>query len=476
MLISAKQISLRDISTSFDSFMSSNEDSFLTIFKNTFNISEFIPFSFYKSFYSHFGRKKDYSLESFLLAFIIKNILSINSTQLFITFLSFSKELREFCGFSKVPNKSQFSRFKTTYYNEINTFFHSLVDISEDLASITNPLLNSILITDTTGFESYVRENNPKFYQSILKNSKAYFKTLSADSKKNFNLEKFAGSKMPKFSSSNHDAKLTYLNGHFGYYIKTILSTNAFGLIRDINFYDNNNLLDSDLRPQDIKDEYDAKSLIPALDTFFTKHPNLSYKYFLGDSGFDADDNYAYLYDKRNMIPIINLNPRNQPNLPQPGLNEIGTPTCPFDPSLPMKYDGIIREKGRADRVKYLCPKSKKVNIKGKTSYLLSCENPCTSSKCGRIKNLTIHHNYRFNSSMPRDDIKWIKLYKLRTVCERSIHQLKSFVQINSSKIRNTISLKSDIILAGISQIIAFMILYFTNNQKTPLAIKSLIT
>jgi hypothetical protein len=50
----------------------------------------------------------------------------------------------------------------------------------------------------------------------------------------------------------------TTLNGHFGYYIKTIISTNAFGLVRDINFYDNVNNLETDLRPQDIKDEYDA--------------------------------------------------------------------------------------------------------------------------------------------------------------------------------------------------------------------------
>ena len=230
------------------------------------------------------------------------------------------------------------------------------------------------------------------------------------------------------------------------------------------------------MRPSDIKDQYDAISLIPALETFFQLHPDFKYKYFLGDSGFDADDNYAYLYEKRKIIPIINLNPKNLLRLPDTPLNELGIPTCPYNPELPMVFDGYTREKGRADRIKYICPKVKKTVIDHKTAYVLSCDNPCTTSKCGRIKNLTIHHNYRFNTSIPRDDLKWQKLYRLRTVCERSIAQLKSFVQINSSKVRNSISLKSDIILAGISQLIAFVLLYKTKNHATPLAIKSLIS
>ena len=174
-------------------------------------------------------------------------------------------------------------------------------------------------------------------------------------------------------------------------------------------------------------------------------------------------------------MPIINLNPRNSQNLPQPGFNESGIPLCPNGPSLPMVYDGITREKGRADRIKYLCPKSKRSKIDGKIQYILSCDGPCTPSKCGRIKNLTIHHNYRFNSSMPRDSLKWQKLYRLRTICERSISQIKSFIQIKTSKIRNTISLKSDVLLACISQLIAFIVIFKTGNSDKPLAIKTLI-
>lgn len=76
---------------------------------------------------------------------------------------------------------------------------------------------------------------------------------------------------------------------------------------------------------------------------------------------------------------------------------------------------------------------------------------------------------------MPRDSLKWQKLYRIRTICERSISQLKNFIQIKTSKVRNTVSLKSDILLACISQLIAFILMFKTKNYDNPLAIKSLI-
>lgn len=76
---------------------------------------------------------------------------------------------------------------------------------------------------------------------------------------------------------------------------------------------------------------------------------------------------------------------------------------------------------------------------------------------------------------MPRESIKWSKLYKLRTICERSISQIKNFIQLKISKVRNTVTLKSDILLACISQLIAFILIFKTGNSDKPLAIKTLI-
>ena len=475
MPVSTNQLHFSSISTDFNQTFKQSQNDLLSILNQSIDIDNFIPASFYNNYYSELGRKRDFSLRSMIYSFILKNILSFPTVDLLINMLHISSEMRAFCGFKTVPNKSQFSRFKSTFFNDLNDLFHNMVDSTEDLCISTSPFLASILITDTTGFEAYVTENNPKFYQSELRKAKKYFKVLSKkDPESTFDAEKFAQSKMPKAASSNADAKLAYLNGHFGYYQKCILSTNALGVIRDVNFFDSSNSLELDLTPQDIKNSFDSKSLIPALETFFQLNPNSYFKYFLGDSGFDADDNYAYLHSK-NIMPIININPRNSSKLPQPNFNDVGVPLCPSDDSLTMVYDGITREKGRADRIKYLCPKVKKTKINSKTAYVLNCDSPCTTSKCGRIKNITVHHNYRFNSSMPRDSLKWQKLYKIRTICERSISQLKNFIQIKTSKIRNTISLKSDVLLACISQLVVFILMYKSKRTETPLAIKSLI-
>lgn len=131
-----------------------------------------LSFSFYQNYYSKLGSKRDFSLESMLNAFILKNILSIPSIDLLITFLSISPNIRKFCGFLRVPHKSQFSRFKSEYLDDFNDLFHNLVDKTEDISKKINPFLSSILVSDTTEFEAYVAENDTKFYQSILHRSK----------------------------------------------------------------------------------------------------------------------------------------------------------------------------------------------------------------------------------------------------------------------------------------------------------------
>ena len=146
-----------------------------------------------------------------------------------------------------------------------------------------------------------------------------------------------------------------------------------------------------------------------------------------------------------------------------------------FRSDLPMTYVGVIKGKNRADRIQFICPKRSVMMSDGLKSVFLDCNNPCTNSPYGRIKNITVHHNYRFNAAMPRSSDEWINLYKIRTVCERTIAQLKSFMQINISKINKTITLKSNILLAGITQLIAFIILHKSKLSTGKLAIKAMV-
>lgn len=338
------QVSIFDLHNDIDKLTYTNNFNLFKLFDAYINIYDMIPQSFYKAYYSSAGTNRDFPLEGMIKALIFYDLLGLPTINTLIFIINISRDFRSFLKFPRAPHKSQFSRFKSKYYSEIDLMFHHLLDLTDDIATATDEYLASILVTDTTGFEFYVKENNPKFYQSILKTSKTYAKLFKKTHPENktFEIEKYALSKMPKFSFSNHDAKLTYLYGHFGYYLKVILSTNGFGLIRDINFYNTDNSLETDLTPQETKDSFDAKTLIPSLETFFTLHPYLHFKYFLGDSDFDAADNYAYLYE-RGITPIICLNPRNKSLLPNTSFTSEGIPLCPNNHDLPMVYTDIIK-------------------------------------------------------------------------------------------------------------------------------------
>ena len=86
MPISAKQLNFYDVSSDFDKFYNQNQNNLLSLLDEFINISDFIPYSFYDSYYSKLGRNREYSLESMLSTFILKNILSIPNIDTMISF------------------------------------------------------------------------------------------------------------------------------------------------------------------------------------------------------------------------------------------------------------------------------------------------------------------------------------------------------------------------------------------------------
>ena len=462
------QLSLTDVYSNIDEYFQSDKPKLIKLFEQHIDLHSLIPQSFFNHYYSNTGHPRKYSLTSMISALIIKAILSITDTSLFITILNLSSELRTLCGFTTVPNASQFSRFKITFEKDLETFFHSLVELTEPLCREINSELSNILIVDTTGIEAYVKENNPKLFDNLLRQAKKLEKTDPE-----FSAHSYTCSKMPKESYANSEIKLSYINGHYCYALKTAIVTNGLGIIRDFDFFDKSTLdISSSATASEAKDEYDAKSLIPTLNKFFDKH-DFTYEYFLGDAGFDAVDNYKYLYDDHNIKPIIPL--RRAPSLPAPGFNEDGIPTCPNDSTLLMKFDGITREKNRADRIKWLCPKSKKTRINGKTTYVLSCDNPCTKSPCGRVCQIPINNNFRMNTAVPRNSDLWNTLYKIRTIIERTNFMIKFPMALNYTKLNNTTSLKSELVISAITQQITLLISNSLKQTKHLLSIKKLV-
>lgn len=467
-----KQLSLADIYTDIDEYFQQDKPKLIKLFDKYIDLSKLIPQSFFNHYYSSTGHPRDYKLSSMLTALIIKMILSIPDISLLINILNLSSQLKTLCGFSTVPNASQFSRLKIDFEADFLQFFNNLVEITEPICKRLNPELASILVADTTGIEGYVKENNPKSFDIVMRNTKKFSKNIP-----NFNAHGYACAQMPKESFANKDIKLSYINGHYCYSKKVALVTNGLGIIRHIDFYNSDNSIDiADAKSgAEHKDDYDSKSLIPVLNNFFNYHPDFKYNYFLGDAGFDAIDNYKYLYKDHDMIPIIPLNPRGSKDIGKPGINENGIPTCPSDDSLPMKFDGASKEKGRPLRLKWLCPKSKKQTIKGKTTYILSCEKPCTPSSCGRMHHINVDDDYRLNTVIPRGSDRWITLYKQRTIIERTNFMVKFPMGLGYTKLRNTVSLKVEVILAAITQQIVILIADKLDKKSHLLSIKSLI-
>src|SRR5699024_6024271 len=108
-------------------------------------------------------------------------IFSIPTDTLLIIFLKYSKELRDFCGFDKVPDASKFTRFKQDFLPDLQSMFDNLVDVTEPICQRIDPFKASMTIFDTSGIEAFVTENNPKYANKIVKQLKAYKKTYGLD-------------------------------------------------------------------------------------------------------------------------------------------------------------------------------------------------------------------------------------------------------------------------------------------------------
>ena len=120
-------------------------------------------------------------MQAFLWALIIQRIFSIPTDQLLLTFLTYSKPLREFCGFTKVPDTSKITRFKQDFLDDLQLVFDKLVDVTEPICQAIDSAKADMTIFDSSGIEAFVTENNPKYANRIIKQLKAYAKAQGFD-------------------------------------------------------------------------------------------------------------------------------------------------------------------------------------------------------------------------------------------------------------------------------------------------------
>ena len=132
-MIPYNQLSLENVFQDCQTAFSDAKPAFLALLQSHINLNDIVPVSFRNHFYASTGRTRKYYLFSMLWSLIIQRIFSIPTDSSLLVFLRYSKHLREFCGFEKVPDASKITRFKQDFLDNLNDIFHHLVNLTEPI-------------------------------------------------------------------------------------------------------------------------------------------------------------------------------------------------------------------------------------------------------------------------------------------------------------------------------------------------------
>lgn len=494
-MIPYNQLSLADIFSDCQEIYESDKPQFLSLLQKHIDLDEIVPASFRKRFYSSTGRPRKYPLHAFLWALIIQRIFSIPTDSLLLVFLHYSRHLREFCGFDKVPDSSKITRFKQDFLDDLSLVFDKLVDLTEPICHAIDSAKADMSIFDSSGIEAWVTENNPKYADRIIKQLKSYAKANNFDD--NFDPYKAAYASMPSHAASSPEIKQLYIDGHFCYAYKIGIVTNGLGIIRHLAFYNKDFfqkhpeiiIEKKSNSPDEDKSVHDARLLIPTLQDFFRAHPLINPETFLGDAAFDSAMLYKLLLsgDTFGTDPsgngihfskaFIPLNSRAKLESEDYTLNEDGIPCCPHDPFLLMKSEGTSRLRSGVIRHKFSCPKVKWVRNPetGKYQRQCQCEDPCSDSPCGRMVYLYPEKDLRTYPGTLRGTPEWDSTYKIRTSVERSINHIKDSFGLAGRKTQNEKTLHADLLLSGITQLITVLLADKMHQHQYIRSVKPLI-
>jgi len=450
------QMTLSDIYTWVGDSFESDRTGFFSLLRKHIDWDEVIPVEFHFAYHADTGRKRRYSLESMIAMLVLQKVFGFTTDAQLLDVLKNSRELRDFCGFRIVPDAAQVTRFKQRYADHLHAMLDVLVELTEPICREMDAEKADCLVLDTTGIESHVKENNPKFFNSKLRQAKRF-----AKSQPDFDPYKGVYGLLPDCAESNWEVRQQYLNGHFCYAQKVGILTNGLGIIRDIQqFGAEFKSLHPEMKvgkrsgnPDADKEISDSTSLKPVLSDFFNAHPNLKYGTFLGDSAFDSYDNYSLLLNDFNFSNVlIPLNARNSVSA-HSEFNEFGTPLCPTDGS-PLTYLGKSGGENRSERLKFICPKS----VSERGTRTCKCESPCTDSVGGRAVYTYPNKNQRLYPGIARDSEQWTALYKHRTAVERTNAYLKVTFGSEARRTSNVLTTRSDLLIGGITQLLGVLL------------------
>ena len=427
-MITHKQLTLAEIFEDCQNKFDNDKYQFLSLLDEAINLDEIVPVSFVSHFHAQTGRPRKHQLYPMLKALLLQRIFSIPTDTLLIVFLKYSQELRDFCGFDVVPDGSKFTRFKQDFLLDLQSMFDHLVDLTEPICQKLNPALADMTIFDTSGIEAWVMENNPKYANRIIKQLKAFKKSHNLDD--SYDPYKAAYGSMPTHAASNQAIQQMYINGHFCYAYKFGIVTNGLGIVRNISFYN--------------KD-------------FLNAHPDI-----VVEKKSDSPDEDKSLFEdigfRKAFIPLrVKLSMEGTDYT----VNENGIPCCPHDSTLPMKREGSKSHlRSKLPTMKFVCPEMKwEYNKADKTKRrVCHCDNPCTTSSCGRMIYVYPEKNLRAYPGVERGSTEWEETYKIRVNVEKSINHFKDSFCVANRKTQNEKTLHADLLLAGVAQLVTVIV------------------
>ena len=457
----SEQMSLFDTYKGVTASMEEDKPKLFRLLDEHIDWDTLVPARFYMAFYQNTGRPRKYPLVAFLKSLVLQKIFCyVNDSVLLVT-LRHSREMRKFCGFSKVPDAAKLTRFKQDFQPYIMEVFERLVELTEPICREMDAELAGSLIYDTTGIESYVAENNPKFFSSKLRQAK-----LMAKTNPNTDPYRAVYGLLPDCAAASPAVKQQYINGHFCYAQKAGLLTNGLGIVRHIAFFDDafkksHPEIPIDKRtdnPDADKELGDSRTLLPVLRDFKLRHPGLHYKTFLGDAAFDSYDTYsALLREFQFERAVIPMSRRNTAGKLVAHLDENGIPLCPNDGSQ-LKFHSVCGGKNRSMRLKFICPETERVKSPNGTTWRCRCDQPCSASAYGRCVYIYPDADLRLYPGILRGSDQWAALYAKRTAVERSIGSFKHVLGLEQRKTSNSLTTNADLYLAGIVQLLCVVL------------------
>jgi hypothetical protein len=351
--------------------------------------------------------------------------------------------------------------------------FYDILSIYVTFADSILSLMPLKSLASSKIFLMWVKENNPKYANRIVKQLKSYAKSMGFDS--SYDPYKAAYASMPSCASANSEIKQQYINGHFCYAYKFGLVSNGLGIVRHIAFYNKDflekhpeiELFKKSDSPDEDKTVGDSRLLFPTLVDFFDAHPLIDPNVFLGDSAFDTIETYKNLLtgdtfgkNRRFSKAFIPLSDRSAPKYPDCPLNSDGIPCCPNDSELPMRPEGNTSHlRCGIPTFKFVCPKMKWVKgDDGVRRRTTSCEKPCTSSKCGRMVYVYPEKDLRTFPGTVRGTPEWSKIYKTRCAVERNINHFKENLCLSNRRTQNAKTLHADLLFSGIAQLLTVVL------------------